>query len=408
MSDQLTLILFSYDSEKSITEVLPSEKRLNKLISKNTDIKLTIMAFDSQIEVNSKPSDNVIFINKPLYDWAHTNNIDDIEGDVYFIAINTSEEAISMYSIMEELETQKYLNRRYFSHLINEELKLNSYIEQYKEAYPIDAKSPVSPKKMKRDRIYQLYSGKRISKSVSDLDKEAILWRIILLTEYIKFYLQISFQRKYNIEEMRKLPSKDDGYVKNFLRVTQGEKRHKKADEKKMKPFYSKEEISTMVENSYYFQSQDPILKGFILAHPVRVVEETSDFKDVIKMPSVSPLDIGRDVQFLIFNHGQFREELLISMMKVVACFAAENGFLSGEDFSKQVKIKKKETKTKSKTAPTIIKKKGVTVTSGILRVVEPQEEEERLPRESIKSEYYTSELWEKIIERIRSKIESE
>lgn len=400
MSDQLTLILFSYNSEKSIAEVIPSGKYLNKLITKNSDIKLKIMAFDFQINTDSKlteakSSEHVIFFNNTLYDWAYTNILDNIEGDVYFIAINSSEEKLTMYSIMEEIETQKYSERRYFSHSNTQELKLDSYIEQYKEDNPSMVKSP---KNMKRDKIYQLYSGKRISKTISEMEREAILWRIILLTEYIKFFLQISFQRKYNIEEMRKLPIKDEGYVKNFLRV-----------KKTIKPFFSKEEINTMVENSYYFQSQDPILKGFILAHPVRVVKVLSDFKEVIKMPSVSPLDIGRDIQFLIFNHGQFRQELLVCMMKVVASFSAENGFLHGEDFSKQTKIKKKETKSKGKNSPTVTKKKGVTVTSGILRIVVPQEEEEeRLPKESIKSEYYTSELWEKIITRIRSKIESE
>jgi hypothetical protein len=409
MSNKLTLILFSYDSEKSIVSSLPSEASLASLLSKNSSLDVTIMVFDPQIK--SYTSEKIILINKPLYDWSYDNPVDNIEGYVYFIAI-TEEKEVDMYSVMEEVETQKYNQRRYFSD--SSEIKLKNYIKIWREENPYledvngESINPTSPKNIKDSKIYQLYSGVRISRKISTLDRNAICWRIILLAEHIKFFLSVAFSREYDIEEMRKLPDKDEGYVKNFLRISKGEK--PKKDEKMMKPFYSNEEVSSMVENSYYFQAEDPILKGFILAHPVQVVQVASEFKESLKMPPVSPLDIGRDIQYLIFNHGQFRQELLISMMKVVAAFSAKNGFLTEKDIPRKVKPKKKEAKTsKKKEVIKVIKKKGVTITSGILQAVEAQEEDEDIVvEETVNNVYYTQELWTTIIKRIKAKIQNE
>lgn len=406
MSNLLTLVLFSYESKISILKYLPSFEDLEKYCNDNEDLHLKIVVFDQ--EATPYDGKNVSIKNKPIYDWNETYSptgtysfkgiyskelndtllFDNSEGEVIFSCF--SEERLDTYTIMEDLETQKYEKRYYYSHIISEDFKLSRIIKRWKKERKEVVESPFSEEVKSPKNIsavpenkysYELYSGGKIPEELSEIDKVAVKARMILLAETIKFWLSVSFDKKASTEEMNKLEEVGKPYTKD--------------------PFFSDEEVKLMVRNSYYFQVEDPLLKGFLLAHPLRVVSEKKSQFGEETSSSINPLDIERDISWLMFNHGQFRQVLLSTVMQVVSTFAANNGFLFQEDIGVTPSVKKKKS-TKKEKKTVITEKKGSVTSKSMLRPIEIEEEEEEVePGAIVNNIYRSSKLWDKIIRRI-------
>jgi hypothetical protein len=461
MTTTMKLVMFSYDSNISIAQYIPSLEILKGLVTRWREYKLEIIACDPQLPQVAEGG--VTFINDFLYNWADTHPLDNIEGEVIFVAIKenlqglegekkkTKEENPSKsqpaetkeeefdpdeipdtYSIMEELETQKYNDRYYFAVPVpaKSPIDLEEFLRKWEDlspqlgeekssssfssgSSPSKSKSPPrSPKSVatpsetpkRREETYQLYSGGKVPSYTVDQDYDAILWRMLLICENIIAYLEMAFDKSFYLEDMRVLPS-DEGYKK--------------------KPFYSEAEIENMVLNGHLFQAEDPILKGFLLAHPIRVsIPPAEEFADPYKNAPVSPLTIGRNIQYLIFNHGQFRKELLLSFMKVVASFAANNGLLFPGDITEEVE-QPKRTVTERKapltagitpivtpaTTSSTGRRVGVTgANTGQIREIQPMKDEEVVvvKKRSINKAYFSRKTWNLIIDRLRVELRIE
>lgn len=408
MSNSLTLVLFSYGSKLSILQYLSSVEDMEKYCIENVEHNLKIIVFDQ--DSTSYEGKNVSIKNKPIYDWNETYSptgkytfkglytkelndtllFDKDEGEVIFVCFNNEE--LDTYSIMEDLETQVYNKRYYYYHDITEEFKERRIIRRWQKEREVETtseKASKSPKYIEdildKKYSYELYSGKTIPETISELDKIAIKSRMLLLAESIIFYLNVSFDKKFNIEESSKLQEKNVVYNKD--------------------PFFSDEEIHQMVTKSYYFQVEDPLLKGFLLAHPPRVVsEKKSEFGEETST-SINPLEIERDIRWLMFNHGQFRQILLSTIMQVVSTFAGNNGFLYKEDIAQVSTPTKKKKSIKKEKKTVITEKKGAVTSKSMLRPIKIEEEEEQEERPHINIFYNDLEIWKKIIRRIERQL---
>lgn len=387
----LKVIFFGYDSEISILASLPPLQELVQHVNRHSDLGLQFLIVDPG--ATSATYRNITYVKRFVYEWIDDAPIDNMEEEIIFVCVGEDTEQ-DTYSIMEKLETQRYDKRSYYYAMIDSEIDVDIFIRQWlstrgptlkaiaEEEEEEEVKS-TSPRHMKpvehKNEVYRLYSGEAIPGHTSEVDRIAIYWRLLLLCRSIKAYLRIGFHRTYDLAEMRKLPPVETGYT--------------------AAPFYTKAQIDFMVRYSYFFQVEDPLLKGFILAHPIKVVANApSEFSDATRPEAISPLSIDRSIQWLIFNNGQFRQELLLSIMKVVASFAAKNGILTADNVPESGKptstVKAKRT-PKKKNAPMVTSKRGVITTSGILKPVEVEvEEQEIIKREVVPKFYYEKEVW--------------
>ena len=382
----LKVIFFGYNPEISILPFLPNSAEFSGFIKKQTDPDVQILVIDP--EADPRVYRNLIYKKRHIYEWIDDESIDNMDEEILFICL--AEEEQDTYSIMEKLETQRYNKRAYYCAVMTDDttIDVGAFVEKWSSTRALQEQEEegeeksTSPRHMKlvetKFDVYRLYSGDAISSTTSDIDRTAIYWRMLLLTRYVMAYLKMGFNKTYDLAVMRKLPSPERGYTEP--------------------PFYSDETIEFMVRYSYFFQVEDPILKGFILAHPIRVVSKVSEFSDASKSESISPLAVGRDTQWLILNHNQFRQELLLCMMKVVASFAAKNGILTKQNIPEEAKVSttiKSKSTPKKKNTPVVTNKRGVAVTSGILRPVEVEvEEQEVVKREVIPRFYYEKKVW--------------
>lgn len=418
MAKTLKIVLFEYNSKTSLISNFPDKGKLLPYVRKYSQEKLEIIVVKpvSDDEDNyTESKDGVLYYDNIMYKWTDTHPVDNISGNVIFVAL--AEEDHDTYSVMEDLETQKYNNRYYVGVKYNR-LNLDSILSKWsnikqddtsgsEESSDEEPRTPRSPRltsddsessdqKSQSHQMYQLYSAKPVPLSLPSEDIEAIFWRMYFLCDYIKVYLQMSFDKIYNIGAMRKLPSLENGYT--------------------TPAFFSDDQVKYMIGHSAYFQVEDPILKGFLLSHPVKIVMyKESEFSDKPQVPAVSPLDTGRTLDWMMFNHSQFRRELLFSLMKIVSNFAANNGFLKKEDIPAVVKISVQKSKPKKKSkSPVVSKKKGVNIISSSIRKIreiESDEEEENTGKtetneKTMNKVYMTSKLWTTIADRIKAAID--
>ncbi len=375
MSESLNIIFFGIDSKTQIYPRIPSIQDLSEIIlirkDENKEINITIIDQHNKFEPENE---NINYVNESFDEWLVDNDFNKIEGDVIVFCLSAEE--IDTYTIMEKLETQKYENHYYFNWYSEKQLDIKKYINEWVKK---NQGSPSSPRLSSKKNLnlvehYQLYSGDKITDTISDIDIIAIYNRIILLCDYIRHYLRFGLDRKYNIMKFRTLPNYDEGYTD--------------------RPFFNDTESEDMVKNSCYFQIEDPILKGFLLAHELQVES------------GISPLQIGIELQTIMFNNGQFRRELLTSFMKIVAIFCQNNDLLTGDDFS--VAVKKKPTKIlKEETTNIVVSKKTSTgIKINPLKISKVETETITVETEKPHKEYFTEELWNLVEERIKEKIE--
>lgn len=396
MSSSLEIVLFGYRSKSSILSNLGEVEDMEKYCLENSALGMKIIIFDDQVTPYQGP--NVTIITKPIYTWNETYSptgtyiykglfhkelndtllFDKSPGEVIFVCFH--EKDLDTYSIMEDLETQVYEKRYYYNHITTKEFKLSRVVRKWeKEREDSTTEETKSPKYVpeKEKHYYELYSGDEIPDNISSKDQIAIKSRMILLAETINFYLSIPFDTRYSIEDLAKLGE------------TGGE------------PFFSHKDIDHMVKNSYYFQVEDPLLKGFLLAHPPRVVTEKKSQLGEEPASFINPLDIGRDMKWLMFNHDQFRQVLLSTMMQVLSTFAANNGFLFKKDINIPSPVRKKKIVREEK-KEIIIEKKGAVTSKSMMRPIKIEEVEEEQESSTIMPEAYRdTELWIKIINRI-------
>jgi hypothetical protein len=396
MSSSLEIVLFGYGSKSSILSNLGRIEDIDQYCSNNSNLNMKVIIFDDQVTRYKGP--NVTIINKPIYTWNETYSptgtytykglfhkelndtllFDKSPGEVIFICFH--DEEVDTYSIMEDLETQVYEKRYYYSHPVGKEFKLTRVLRKWeKEREDSSSEETKSPKYVpeKKKHYYELYSGDEIPDNISSRDQIAIKSRMVLLAETINFYLSFPFDARYSIEDLAKLGE------------TGGE------------PFFSDENIEHMVKNSYYFQVEDPLLKGFLLAHPPKVVTEKRSQMGEEPASFISPLDIGRDMRWVMFNHDQFRQILLSTMMQVLSTFAANNGFLFREDINIASPVKKKKI-VKEEKKEIITEKKGAVTSKSMMRPIKIEEVEEEQESSAIVAEAYRNPaLWKKIITRI-------
>jgi hypothetical protein len=358
MSAQLKVVFFRLDPKSSVFSYFPSSEEIEKI---NEDFSTDLDDFSVLvIEPKDAPEESKGYEHEKthLYNWLNENDPDDMEEFVIFVAL--SEKYANVYDIMEELETQKYENRRYISANPEDPVDLEIYVKEW-----------VADKKNKN---YRLYSGEKVDEKVSLENYNAISERMIILCDYISKFIRFDFTKIYDIEKMRKLPNAETGYID--------------------RPFLSEDVIFDMVSNSYFFQVEDPIFKGFLLAHPIQVEGDDMIIEDI------------SDIQNLIFTHGQLRREILLSFIKVVSNFAAKNGFLGKEDLEeekpeeekavKKVAVKNERKVVKSRTGVSVSRMKP------LKKVVKEKEPE----KPKMNQKYYTQELWKMISERIEEGIE--
>jgi len=397
MSVSLTLVFFGIKASIQIYSRLPQLRYLERIITKardnNKEIKIYVIEPIERYTVaqTNTGNDNFIIINKPLHEWLEDSPLDNIEGTVFSFCF--SDEETDTYSIMEELQTQKYDDRYYFNWSNKEKINIVKYVDEWfgesegeesSEKQKIVA-TPSSPRLKSSKKItllvdhYQLYSGDILSDDLSDLDKNAIYNRMIILCDYIRSYLRFRLNRKYNIAKMRALPDFDEGYTET--------------------PFFNDTEIQDMIKNSCFFQIEDPILKGFLMTHKVCVTEG-----------GISPLEVKIDLQTLLFTHGQFRRELLTSMMKIVANFCYNNELLTKDDFAsirgeenEEEPENKKESNKSKKSEVSKTTKTGITINK--LKITRTEIEIKSTKIEKPHNEYFSKELWDLIEKNITAQI---
>ncbi len=400
MASSLTIIFFPYNLNTSIEPVIPSDTELESLIQRvdPEERKVTIYLVDPKIEIpKGIYNKNIIYLKNTINEWDGADNsqeykrntdlrhpIESIEGTVLVFCV-TSEDMIDTYTIMEEFPTQRYENCLYIQWSKYEKNFLNRYFDiWYDLAKPSEnsetVKVPMSPRLRPKQsnsfiKHYELYSGDKMDNTVDRVDRDSVYRHMILLCDYIRAYLRFGLMKRYNIEKMRELPESSTGYTQV--------------------PFFNDTQIDDMVKNSFYFQLEDPILKGFLLAHKICVAEDR-----------ISPLNVEIEIQSLIFNHGQFRRELLNSMIKVVANFCKNNGFLTKKDFTLPREVEKEEeevepepeeevkpTKKKNGVSVTKLKNLREIETTPVIRKIKPH------------AEFYTKELWDKVEKRLTEQL---
>jgi len=332
----LTIIFFPFKMNRSIREYIPADAILQQLINEN-DEKIKFYIVDEKTKVsNTSINSNIIYFSNSIDQWDgifdlnqnKTNTdirhpIENISGNVIVFCI--SEKDCDTYSIMEEFPTQRYQDCIYTQWNFNDgEKTLNEYIKNWSIKNENKVSSPRSqPKQIKSH--YELYSGNKIDNE-NELNTKSIYLHIILLCDYICAYLSFGLLKFYDINNMRQLPLENEPY--------------------RELSFFTDEQHNNMVKNSYYFQVEDSILKGFLLYYKICVADG-----------KISPLNVEITIQNLMFNHGQFRRELIISMMKVVANFALNNKFLSSKDFV--IEEEKEEEEEQEEVKPNISSKKS-------------------------------------------------
>jgi hypothetical protein len=381
MSKLLKVILFPLAGQYPNDHFPPQEDVLSQCISIGKKRGKTISFIIIETDVEYK-DDGVSSVPGTVFSWLLTaglnSNVADINSDdtdIMFVAYST--EAKNVYEIMEELETQKYAGRYYFSDHEEEVVDLMELVDIWSSSGPDSSVAKVRSPRLVRPikqlnqfkEKYRAYSGDKLDGLMSDIEKIAIYERMIILCDYIRHYIHFGFNKPPGPRCSRRLLVVDD-----VVQVGDAQ--------------YSEEQIQAMVENSYLFQAEDPILKGFLLTYPVCYTREQ-------KAPS--------DVQTLFFEHGQFRRELLLALIKVVAAFAKNNGLLEAKDFSPHEKgiappvDKKKASPRQTRTAA------GVVVMNKSRRAEVRVEIPLSVP--GVNPHYYTNKIWDTVERRIGRKI---
>lgn len=394
MSISLTIIFFSHKLNGKILNNIPSYTELSEYTEKieSDEKKIQFYIVDSNIEPpTNNTNKNITYLKNPIYEWdgkydpnVYKENMDvrhpieGIEGTVIVFCV--SDINLDIYSIMEEFPTQRYSDCFYFkweSKLLDK--CINEWVSSSTSSTVGTLMIPNSPRLKSKNKIlylkqqYQLYSGDKLPDEIEENDLKSIYSHMILLCDYIRAYLRFNFMKKYNIAKMRALT--DNEYKREL-------------------PFFTDTQIDDMVKNSYYFQVEDTILRGFLLAHKVCVADG-----------KVSPLNVEIDLQTILFNHGQFRRELLTSMMKIVANFSVNNDILTEDDFSlNETEEEEEEEEEKTQPKEEKIKKRNNVMISKVKSI--KKIEEVKITKQSLPhSEYFTKALWDKVEKRINLKL---
>lgn len=371
----------SYFSESFLNNFLADSSKYNDEDLDNFEV---IIIDSSLADIEIKHSEKVTIYKKPIYLWLDENDPNTITGEVIFVVL--SEEPKSTYDIMEIFCTQKYDSRKYLSY----SGKVNSDFFKFIDLLILEESSDIenddnvvtSPRYSTRkiDTQYELYSGKKIKGNTSDIDREAILNRMSILIEYITHYINFGLTKVFDISKYKKLPTLQDGYTRE--------------------QFFTNKEISSMVKFSYMFQVEDPILKGFFLAHPIRIGGDS-----LIQTSEIN-------LQELIFDSGQFRRSLLLSLISVVASFAANNSILFATDFKNveapEIKINKAGTSKQLKSsyiAPKSRRQSGVEVLKLQTLKLKPEVSDNKTTAKQVKPEYYSVDFWKMLDSRISNLI---
>jgi len=380
----LTFIFFSNNYDGSIRDKIPADAILTNL-SNNNQNKITFYIVDEKISNNFKNSDNIIYYPRSIHQWDDIfdknknkentdirHPIESISGKVIVLCFSNIE--CDTYSIMEEFPTQRYQDCLYYQWDLNDnENQIEKYIKEWSNQNTISSPRPQS-KQIKSH--YELYSGDKIHNE-NNLNKNSIYLHMILLCDYIRAYLRFGLLKEYDVSKMRQFSDVEIGY--------------------KESPFFTDSQQIDMVKNSFYFQAEDPILKGFLLYHKICVADG-----------KISPLNVEITIQNLIFNHGQFRRELIKSMMKVVANFSVNNGFLSEKDFNIEKEEEEEEIKQKVKETKEVKeKKKTSSVTTTKIKKQDSTLDKVKKPKNTQPNkEYFTDDLWKLISIRINKNLE--
>ena len=155
-----------------------------------------------QILVFGKTSSELLLLKNREEEFKNTTEISDIKVSVkifdqsteyisaqkvedFYLYICLAEEVTDTYTIMEELEIQRYDKHYYFCHLTSENLDLEYYVNLLKEEFEMDDDE-------KKIKYYKIYSGFLLPEDIPLIDLQAIYGRMILLCELVIKYLSFN------------------------------------------------------------------------------------------------------------------------------------------------------------------------------------------------------------------------